>query len=62
MDRGTGIFETSSTTLAESKEIDNDEAMLESFTTGKGNMSLLACVSADDGVNRLIISHLFVGH
>ena len=28
----------------------------------KGNMSLLACVSADDGVNRLIISHLFVGH
>ena len=37
-----------------SKEIDDDEAMLESFATGKGNVSLLACVGAGDGVNRLI--------
>ena len=35
-----------------SKEIDGDEAMLESFATGKGNVSFLACVGA--GVNRLI--------
>ena len=36
-----------------SKEIDNNEAMLKSFATGKGNVSLLACVGAGDGVNRL---------